>query len=223
MTYLIANWKSHKTIVEAQHWLDEFSAPPHPDINLILAPPFPHLTALKQAASSHGLSLAAQDISPFPDGAYTGAVSARQLEGLVEYVLLGHSERRRYFHETHQDVANKVAQALSVNLTPIVCIDQPYLSAQLSAIEPVYWPHLIVAYEPLSAIGTGDPEDPSRANTVARQVKDILSVDVPVIYGGSATSDNIGTFFSQPALAGALIGQSSLDPHTFADLVKSSL
>ena len=220
MTYLIANWKSHKTIVEAQHWLNEFHPPSHPDITVILAAPFIHLPVLKPTPSLH---LAAQDVSPFPDGAYTGAVSARQLEGLVEYVLLGHSERRRYFHETHQDVANKVAQALSVNLTPIVCIDQPYLSAQLSAIEPVYWPHLIVAYEPLSAIGTGDPEDPSRANTVARQVKDILSVDVPVIYGGSATSDNIGTFFSQPALAGALIGQSSLDPHTFADLVKSSL
>lgn len=224
MRYLVANWKSHKTLTEGQHWLEQFTSLfTSQEITVILAASYIQLAALKDLARSKGLSLAAQDISPFPDGAYTGAVSARQLQDLVNYVLVGHSERRHWFHETHQDIANKIDQALNSNLNPILCVDTPYASAQFAAISPHHWPRLIIAYEPLAAISSGDPQNPQAANQVAADIKKTLGDSVPVLYGGSTTPANVADLLSQPYLAGILVGQASLDPHLFAQIVKHSL
>ena len=125
--FVVANWKANLSHVQAQRWLQTVTAKynPFPGFNVILAAPFPFLGDLqKEIGEEDGISLAAQDVSPYPLGNYTGSVPAAWLQGKVDFVLVGHRERRRYFHETIQEVANKVTEALEEEITPIVCIDQ---------------------------------------------------------------------------------------------------
>lgn len=160
--YILANWKSHKTVAEAESWLQEFLRfyRPAPQLKVIIAPAAIHLAPLDLLLKKQGdpsLALAIQDLSPFPPGSYTGAVAATMVRDLVDFAILGHSERRRYFHDTNQQVANKVSEARVAGIQPIVCVDEPYARAQLAAMTEKDLEGLLLGYGPVEAIGIDTP------------------------------------------------------------------
>lgn len=231
---IIANWKSHKSVKAVPTWFEEFhaglselssqgvvSAGAAVETQVVIAPSFPSLAAVNQHLTAYqmgvSVALAVQDVSPFPAGKYTGAVSMQNLEGLpVEYAIVGHSERRRYFHESHVDVAMKVELALASGVTPIVCVDEEYVADQAAAIAPELVAQCIVAYEPLSAIGTGN----SVAVDQVVRVKDLVVKsfgEVPFIYGGSVDETNAREYFL--VCDGALVATASLAGGQFAKVV----
>ncbi len=220
--YVIGNWKSNKNRKAAQAWFSEFSKlyTPVDDLEVIVAPSFICLCSLSEyveALEIKNLSLAAQDISPFPKGSYTGAVAADMVQGMVDYVIIGHSERRRYFHETSQDTANKMAETVDAGLKPIVCIDQPYAMSQLTALHDIDTDEMLLAYGPVDAMTARIPEEPER---VAEATKFISHVHPkrPVVYGGSLMVENADDYIALPQLSGLFVGQSSLDAKLFATL-----
>lgn len=223
--YLVANWKSHKTWAETEVYLGTFRGfREEGNVISIICPPFPYLKPARELINSLHLplKLGAQDVSPYPFGAYTGAVSASMLASYVDYVLVGHSERRRYFHETDHDVANKIKELNEVSIKPIICVDEPYLASQITAIEPQLLTHSIFAYEPISAIGSGLADTPEHAQTVAEQIHRLTQPNLPVLYGGSVTAENLTSFLSLNELQGALIGGASLDYNTWKILLNQA-
>ncbi len=224
MRYLVGNWKSNKTLEESLKWFDEMRGVsiPH-ETEMVICPPYPYLAALaSDERRATSLKLGVQDISTFPFGAYTGEVTAEMVKDWVHYAIVGHSERRKYFHETHQEVANKVSQCLLHKITPIVCVDEDYVEQQLAAIEQELLPSIIVAYEPLAAIGSGTPDTPEHAVSVAQTIKDKAGSDIPVLYGGSVKPENVQSFLSHQEISGALVGGASLDPKNWIDLINAS-
>ncbi len=219
--YVVANWKSHKTLAEASHWLSRFLKVhrPHPDLKVIIAPAFPFLVPLQQMldGDKNGVFLAAQDVSSFPFGAYTGAVSAQMIQGLVDYVIVGHSERRRWFHETHQDVANKVQEALVVGITPIVFVDQPYARAQFAALSTHELKEIIIGYGPVEAIGVEVAPSPERIKGAIAELQ-ALAPDNPILYGGSVNAENASGYMKIPGLSGLMAATASLQPEKFAEI-----
>ncbi len=223
MKYFVANWKSHKKLAEAEAWVDELAGKykPKSDEVVVVGAAFPFLARLARKIEEKQLgqvSLAAQDVSPFPLGAYTGAVAAEMLDGMVEAVIVGHSERREYFHETHQQVANKVVQAREVGFGVILCVDEPYLEAQLAALEEGAAHGLIVAYEPLAAIGSGVPQKPEEVKRVVEMILKKVP-DVSVLYGGSVTPENSRDYMTIPGVSGLLIGGASLEVDRFLGVI----
>lgn len=220
--YVIGNWKSNKNRKAAQEWFSEFAGLYRPvdGLEVIVAPSFICLCSISEYVQALGLenfSLAAQDVSPFPKGSYTGAVAADMIKGMVEYVIIGHSERRRYFHETSQDTANKMSETVDAGLRPIVCIDQPYAMSQLTALQDIDCDELLIAYGPTEAATTRIPEQPGRVAEAARFISQVQSKR-PVVYGGSLMVENIDDYIDLPELSGIFVGQSSLDAKTFAEL-----
>jgi triosephosphate isomerase len=222
MKLIIANWKSNKSFSQAQSWLKD--AQPAmgglADVTAILAPPMAFVAALSQPVQEMGWQLAVQDFSPFPAGSYTGAVSGINLHDLgVKYALVGHSERRHYFHESVQDVARKIEQALDVGITPIVCTDQPTLASQAAAIDDELAKQCIVAFEPAGTIGSGNnaPIDEVKA---FRQQAERLFGAVPFLYGGSADEQNIGEYLL--VTDGAIIGTAALDVKQFMQVLTAA-
>jgi len=219
-TYILANWKSHKTLAEAQAWLEEFRRVyrPRPQVEVIIAPAVLYLVPLRrklqQDRIAH-LSLAAQDLSPFPLGAYTGALAAAMVQGLVEFAVLGHSERRRYFHETDQEVANKVSEARAVGIRPIVCVDQPYVASQLAVLRDEDLADLFIGYGPVEAIGIDQPQSLAAASAAVDGIRRIVP-DRPILYGGSVSSVNADDYLRIPGVAGLMVGTASLAPEEFA-------
>lgn len=221
MKYLVANWKSNKTIPEATLWLHQSSIISHQsskNLEVIIAAPFTALPHLKKVSSS--LKLAAQNLSPFDSGPYTGEISAEMLKNLVDYTIIGHSERRRYFQETNEMVAKKVKQALKYKITPIVCLDEPYLETQIQQFNNSTIRHLIFAYEPLAAIGSGKPDTPENANRVAEKIKKMTN-QAPVLYGGSVSPENAKSFMVEKNIDGLLVGNASLNPGEFIKILQA--
>jgi triosephosphate isomerase (TIM) len=217
--YVIGNWKCNKEGDEAQNWFTEFARRYRPvdGLQIIIAPSFICLQTLSHFIKTLGLknlSLAAQDISPFPKGSYTGAVAADMVKDLVEYVIIGHSERRRYFHETSQDVAAKMSEAVDVGLIPIVCVDRPYARSQLLALNDSDSKEMIIAYGPVDAMTVRIPESPIRAAETARSISQIQP-GRPVVYGGSLEPDNVKDYVRLPDLSGLFVGEASLDVGSF--------
>lgn len=234
---IIGNWKSNKNTQEASIWIERFlekATEVSENTEVVVAPAFtllpsvvgvleevrngkPSKTALEVVPEVVSellpIKLATQDLSPFLAGSYTGAVSARNLENLrVEYALLGHSERRRYFHETHQDVARKVDQALLAGIKPVVCVDSEYIQVQASAIEDSQLKKCVIAYEPVEAIGTGRNVDVGQVKRIVDHIYNTFG-KVKVLYGGSVTSDNVAEYTL--VTDGVLVGGASLDPEEF--------
>lgn len=216
MKYIFANWKSNKNLNQANEWLVQFGEV-NTENEVILLPAFNLLGGIFTHALEKGLMLGVQDLSPLAAGSYTGAVSAVNLEGMgVKYVLVGHSERRHYFGESDQDVANKVERALEANLTPVVCVDEGYIESQAAALDQDYLKRCIIAYEPLSAIGTGDEMSVEKVEQVFERIKKVFG-DVKVIYGGSVNPENVLSYLRIGD--GVLVGGASLEADKFKKLI----
>ena len=222
MKYLVGNWKSNKTGGEVEGWFGELEGVSQTSsVEVVVCPSFVHLEKAAGLVSRiSGWKLGAQDVSRFPMGKYTGAVSADMLTPFCEYVIVGHSERRKYFGESSQDVAMKVGLALDAGLKPIVCVDEPYASEQINALDESAFEKTIIAYEPLSAIGTGDPDTPEHANEVASKIKEMVDSKSPVLYGGSVTADNVTGFMKVDGIDGFLVGGVSLDAKSWVELIE---
>lgn len=226
MRYLIGNWKSNKTFEETYRWFDQFAQvyAPVPDLTVVVSVPSPYIQEANKKISELKLkhvAVGAQDVSPYPFGAYTGAVSANMLKHHVGFCIVGHSERRNYFAESHLEVANKVSRLLEVSIKPVLCIDEPYAQKQFAAIDQSELVRTIVAYEPLEAIGTGNPAEPSHVANVVKNIKLLLDSDsVPIIYGGSTNAANTTDYLKIEGVSGLLPGGSSLNPNVFAEMVQ---
>lgn len=136
----------------------------------------------------------------------------------IGYGIVGHSERRQYFEESHQDVANKVSQLIDAGITPIVCIDDEYLVEQAAAIEKDQLKQCVVAYEPLEAIGSGVFQPVDEVEPIVNQIKEVFG-EVPVLYGGSVDAENVAQYLA--VTDGVLVGGASLDANEFAALMRS--
>lgn len=215
---LAANWKSNKTKFEAKDWLVEISNYEFPEgVEVILFPPSTLLDVVSGyvRVNSMPFKIGAQDVSPFGPGAYTGEVSAEQIKEFADYVLIGHSERRVNFSESTDMIIKKIDRAISVGLTPIVCV------SELKELSGLSSSRIVVAYEPISAIGTGEAMDPNLVEDFSKEIKKINIQNV--IYGGSVNSENVKSYLSLPSVDGLLVGGQSLDPKSFADLIKNAV
>ncbi len=217
--YIAANFKSHKTRTDMEQWMDVFDAEYEKkeldDKLVILAPAMPSLMFVSNRLLSYtdSFALSVQDLSPYPSGAYTGAVSTENLEGFnVDYAIIGHSERRTLFGETEENISKKCQEALLDAITPLLCVQ--------NAETPIPQGVTIVAYEPVTAIGTGHADTPEDANNVAKKLKE-RGVHT-ALYGGSVTSENVHTFTSLESLDGVLVGGACLDPHEFIRLIQNA-
>jgi triosephosphate isomerase len=226
---LALNWKMNKTPGEARAWAEELSGKLEPGATeLAVMAPAVALPALA-AHLPPGVAVGAQDVSPHEAGAYTGEISAAMLVDVgARYVVVGHSERREYHGETDADVAAKARQAQANGLTPIVCLGEgldvrekgeqvPYTLAQLSGSLDGVGPEVVVAYEPVWAIGTGKTATADDAEELAAAIRTALrerygseAERVRILYGGSVKPDNIASICAQPNVNGALVGGASL-------------
>ncbi len=220
MSFLVvANFKSNLTQSEVKSWLEQVKS----QDGMVIAPSSPHLDLFtgKMENWKTGKHLCAQDVSPFPKGSYTGAVNAEQLKELgVSYCIVGHSERRRYFHENAGDVANKVKELIAVGITPLVCMDKSDIVPQFGSLDAEYLDKCIYCYEPNEGIGGTQTATPEQINKVHAQIAQFVE-NPRFIYGGSVNPDNIGELLKLN-LSGILVGSASLIPEKYLALVKAS-
>lgn len=214
--WIVANWKSNKTIIEALEWVSIVgpNLQIRENIKIVVCPTFNCLTELNKEIQTHNypVALGSQDLSPFGIGAFTGEEAAELLKDLIGFSIIGHSERRTNFSETDDMVTKKVQQAKEHEIIPLVCVQGPDV--------PVPEGCNIVAYEPVWAIGTGTPDTPENAQKVAAEVKSRIP-NINVLYGGSVTSENCVSFIKQPDISGLLIGKASLDMEEFLKIVEN--
>lgn len=220
--YVIGNWKCHKSSDDGRRWLDKFAAlyRPHQEVQVIVAPSMVSLEAIAihlEGLNLENVSLAAQDISPFPKGSYTGAVAADMVTKMAGYAIIGHSERRRYFHETSQDVLNKVTEAADSSLTPIVCVDSSNTLAQLSGLADIECRQILIAYTPVDALTFNISESPAKVVEAVGHVRQKFPT-FPVVYGGALLPGIVKDYLQLPLLSGVFVGASSLEPEPFADI-----
>ena len=214
--WIIANWKSNKTISEALEWVSQVGpqVPKADWLKVVVCPPFSALSEVKKAImiGNFPFLVGSQDLSPFDSGVYTGEESAQILKELVSLSILGHSERRQNFSETDEMIAKKTQKAKESDILPLLCVQ--------GAETPVPAGCRLVAYEPIFAIGTGNPDTPKNANQVAEVLRNSYGQDLEVLYGGSVTSGNVKAFLDEPNISGVLVGKASLDAFEFAKICK---
>lgn len=221
---ILANWKAYISSAQAAQWLVAFKRKYQPDsgLQVVMAPSYLHLPLLKDELEPFDdVFLAAQDVSPFPMGGYTGSIPADWLRGLADFVLIGHRERRRYFHETVQDAANKVREAVAAGITPILCMDREMAGPQIAALDSSDMERLILAYTP----------DDAEALEISRSVDGVeeaaaffgeLSGGCPVLYGGGVNAANVAAFMASPHLSGVMTASGCLDPNKFISLLDNA-
>lgn len=214
--WIIANWKSNKTIQEALEWVELVGPklPRNEKLKVVVCPQFMDILEVKKAVQvgNYPMLVGSQDLSPFEEGPFTGEESADSLEGFVALSILGHSERRQNFSETDEMVAKKVEQAKSSGIVPLVCVQ--------SEDTPVPEGCEVVAYEPIFAIGTGTPDNPQNAALVSEKIKQKNPQVKEVLYGGSVTADNCVSFIKEEHIQGLLIGKASLEAEEFIKIVE---
>lgn len=211
--FIVANWKSNKTESEAKEWLTRFKInDPSSDKEIIICPSFTLLPILKSYILNHksSIKLGTQDISLFEEGSYTGEVNGKQIKEFADYVIIGHSERRKNLNESDKMLEKKVLMAKKYKLNPIFCIQ----SEKTKIPKDVE----IVSYEPIFAIGTGYPDTPESAENISKSVKDNSGI-ATVLYGGSVTSENVSSFTKMQNVSGVLVGKASLDPVEFMHIL----
>jgi len=218
---VLANWKANLSPERAMQWCDAFAGVYRPRLDLEVVLAVPYLSLERVAERTHplaGVCLASQGVSSYPQGSYTGAIPAAWLRGLARYTLIGHRERRRYFHETVQDVARQAYESLAEDLLPIVCIDRDLLMSQTAAMAAEELGRLIWAYTPDTPatleMSRAEPEILALLPQIARKTD-----NRPVLYGGGVTADNGAGLWRLPGLSGLMLGQGCLDGAAFAALV----
>lgn len=245
---IAGNWKMHKTVQEAKALVTELSAELKDagDVEIVVCPPFTALNAVLATAQGTNVAVGAQNMHWEDQGAYTGEVSPVMLREMgCKYVIIGHSERREYFAETDENVNKKTKAAFKHGLLPIVCvgekldhreqgITEQIIKAQvqggLAGLEKNQVAQLVVAYEPVWAIGTGKTASDDDAQQVIGFIRGVitemygqeLAEQVRIQYGGSVKPDNIAGLMQQKDIDGALVGGASLDTRNFAGIVKHS-
>jgi len=247
--FVAGNWKMHKTIKEAVALVQELRVALEgiEGCDVAICPPFPALAAVREALSGSAIGLGAQNMYWEAQGAFTGEVSPRMLEGLCDYVIIGHSERRTLFGETDVMVNRKLHAALGYGLKPILCVGENLqqnrageteefvggqVRAALTGMTAEQARIITVAYEPIWAIGTGVPATGEGANaiiggtvrgTLAAMYGDDVAQAIRIQYGGSVKPGNAAEFMAQPEIDGALVGGASLRAADFAEIVRNGL
>ncbi|MEQ9486578.1 triose-phosphate isomerase [Coleofasciculus sp. F4-SAH-05] len=233
---IAGNWKMFKTQRESSEFLQEFmpkleQTPPEREV--VLCVPFTDLGVMSKNLHNSRVQLGAQNIHWADEGAFTGEISGPMLTELgLRYVVVGHSERRQYFGETNETVNQRLLAAQRHGLIPILCVGETkqqrdngetesHISQQLEkGLVDVDQQQLVIAYEPIWAIGTGDTCEAAEANRIMGLIRSQLKVaDVPIQYGGSVKSANIDQIMKQSEIDGVLVGGASLDPGGFARIV----
>jgi triosephosphate isomerase len=248
LPFVAANWKMYKTVHDAVVYAKEFRrmVKDIEDVEIVIAPPFTAIHAVAEAARSTVIGVAAQNLFWEKEGAYTGEVSAAMVkEAGAEYVIIGHSERRQYFGETDLTVNRKVTASLDAQLTPIVCVGETLeqrekgetwnvldqqIKQGLDALSPTQVGSLVIAYEPVWAIGTGRTATAAQAQEAHAHIRkrlrgwfgDEAATGCHVIYGGSVKPENVVELSAQPDVDGALVGGASLDIQAFYKIVVGS-
>ena len=246
--FVAGNWKMFKTVHDAVVYAKEFRVMVKDveDVEIVLAPPFTAIHAVAEAVRNTVVGVAAQDLFWEKEGAFTGEVSAGMVkEAGAEYVIIGHSERRQYFGETDITVNRKVAAALAVQLTPIVCVGETLEQREknetndvldrqvkqgLDALTGAQVAALVVAYEPVWAIGTGRTATAAQAQEAHAHIRlrlrgwfgEEAASQCHIIYGGSVKPGNVRELAAQPDVDGALVGGASLDLRGFYEIVVGS-
>jgi triosephosphate isomerase len=244
------NWKMHTTPEDSAELARTIEARTRvPGVTRVLCPPFVCLAPVRDALEGQDIAVGAQDVHHHLAGAYTGDISAPMLRGLATWVIVGHSERRRYHHETSEMVAEKLTRAIETGLRPILCVGEDLEVRQegahvaaalvtdqvLDALEPnpalICSSGLVIAYEPVWAIGTGLNASGADAAAMAAAIRAALDgalddsgsglrgADTPILYGGSVTGANADQFFAEAEIDGALVGGASLKPDEMAAIV----
>ncbi len=218
---ILANWKANLSPERAIQWCEAFAGvyQPRSGVEVVLAVPAFYLERVfAQTRKLAGVSLAAQGVSSFPQGSYTGSLPAAWLRGMAKYSLIGHQERRRYFHETVQDVARQAFESLAEELTPIVCFNREQLVPQTAAMAVEELGKLLWAYTPDTPVALEMARDQAEIVAMLPQIARRTD-NRPVLYGGGVTVANGRTLWQIPGLAGIMLGQGCLDPRAFAGLV----
>jgi len=237
---VVANWKMNMTAPQAEAYCRRLRELLTDDLaaQMVICPPFPSLQAVRDGLAGTGVKLGAQNFFPKPHGAYTGEVSIEMLQALgCEYVIVGHSERRTLFSESAETISEKVKAAVEAGLTPILCVGETMsdrslgltnrvigqqLLTCLKHLRPGQLDRIVVAYEPLWAIGTGRSATPHDAAQVADSARQKLKLlmdgnmeSLRVLYGGSVNAENMTAMATEASVDGALVGGASLDPDKF--------
>lgn len=245
--YIIGNFKMNLTVHEASLYLHELSRliKSHRDVEVVLAPSMVALQSLSLQVNRRQCKLAAQNFYWRDNGAFTGEVSATQLRGIADYGLVGHSERRHVFHESDKDTRAKVQAAIRNDIRPVLCIGETaaersygetidvlrdQLVGGLANVTSEDMEKVLIAYEPVWAIGTGDnatPTDVTEAiKAIRRELKQLYGAKVadstPVLYGGSVKVDSAADYLNLSEVDGLLVGGASLDAHGFSDIIKKA-
>lgn len=241
---IVANWKMNMPIHDASVFVHHLSKEiaVHRNVEVVLAPTLLALQPLSLQIDRRQFKLAAQNFYWRDLGAFTGEVSASQLRGLVDYAIVGHSERRHIFHEHDKEIRNKVQAALRNNICPILCIGETahqrvegetggiihdQLLGGLANITSDQLEHVVIAYEPVWAIGTGKNATPSDVKSVTRLIRrqishlygDVAADKVRILYGGSVSPESASSYLNTEGVNGLLVGGASLNQHQFVAIV----
>jgi triosephosphate isomerase len=241
-SFIAANWKMNKTIAETREFISQFvpGVKDSPDVDIVLAPPFTSLAAAAEDLKNTNIFLAAQNIFYEEKGAYTGEISPLMLvDAGCTYVIIGHSERRQYFIETDETVNKKIKAAGKAGLGVIVCIGESLeereagrtfdvlLRALEKGLDGIGPQNMVIAYEPIWAIGTGKTATPEQAQEVHAYIRQQLGVfygnkadELCIIYGGSVTPENVDSLMACEDVDGALVGGAGLKVESFTRIVK---
>lgn len=245
--YVAANWKMQKTVSETEDFLDRFLGEigDLADRDIVICPPFTSLATAAERSRRSPVKIAAQNMHDADEGAFTGEISAVMLTSIgVEAVILGHSERRTLFGETDEALARKLISAFGAGLEPILCIGESederengktedVLRRQLEAdLEPLtgeQLPSVVIAYEPIWAIGTGKTATPDEAEEAIAFVRSVVAArdaaaaeQVRILYGGSVKPGNAADLLGREGIDGALVGGASLDPADFLAICEAA-
>ena len=242
---IAGNWKMYKTCAKTRAFFQAFLplVAGTAQCDIVVAPPFTAIAAAVEAARGSAVGIAGQNLHWESEGAFTGEISARMLvDAGCSGVIIGHSERRQYFGETDESVHRKTRAALEAGLTPIVCVGETLSEREgnrtdavlrrqvkdgLCALTPAEFSRILIAYEPVWAIGTGRTATPEIAADAHRNIRNLVAAEftpeqasaLRILYGGSVKPDNIKGLMAQDGIDGALVGGASLDPKSFAAIV----
>jgi triosephosphate isomerase len=239
---IAGNWKMHKTIKEALEFVSDIKGKTNADVDAVICAPFTLLKDLKESTKGTDIKIAAQNMHFEDSGAFTGEVSPLMLKELnIDYVVIGHSERRQYFNETDVTVNKKVLKALETGINPIVCVGETLeereskntkkvvevqVKEALKEVKDSDLSKVVVAYEPIWAIGTGKTATAEQANDVISYIREVikglygdLSKEVRIQYGGSVKPSNVKEIMGQSDIDGALVGGASLASKDYLELV----